>query len=207
METRFWMNCLVDREKALLYVQYCKEHDVYCEQSQDDEFVYIAFYDTETKLKALNKWILKTLYYQEAPSVDKMLNDILEEENGIIESICELNRSLSKAEMKQERLFELWERSNDDMLRPHIELNIAEITVMRKQQQVNDQELSRIRKRLSDCVRHMIYQKDFENSKYFKPVKREDITSEEAKELFIKANEKRKRSRRGVKYRKMSHSE
>ena len=63
METRFWMNCLVDREKALLYAQYCKEHDIYCEQSQDDEFVHIAFYDTEVKLKALNKWILKTLYY------------------------------------------------------------------------------------------------------------------------------------------------
>lgn len=139
--------------------------------------------------------------------MDKMLMDILEEESSIIESICELNRSLSKAEMKQERMFELWERSDDDMLRPHIELNIAEITVMRKQQQVNDQDLSRIRKRLSDCVRHMVYQKDFGESKYLKPVKREDITLEEAKELIVKANEKRRRSRRGVKYRKMGHSE
>lgn len=130
-------------------------------------------------------------------SVYKILNDILEEENGIIESICELNRSLSKAEMKQERLFELWERSDDDMLRPHIELNIAEITVMRKQQQVNDQELSRIRKRLSDCVRHMIYQNDFENGNYLKPIKREDITLEETKELLVKANEKRRRPKRG----------
>jgi hypothetical protein len=109
--------------------------------------------------------------------------------------------------MKQERMFELWERSDDDLLRPHIELNIAEITVMRKQQQVNDQDLSRIRKRLSDCVRHMIYQNDFENGNYLKPVKREDITLEEAKELLVKANEKRRRSRRGAKYRKMGHSE
>ncbi len=146
--------------------------------------------------------------------MDKMLIDILEEESSIIESICELNRLISKAEMKQERLYELWERSDDDKLRPHIELNIAEITVMRKQQQVHDQELSRIRKRLSDCVRHIIYQNDFEKSKYIKPVKREDITLEEAKELFVKANEKRRRGRKGgttrkgrAKYKKMSHSE
>lgn len=131
-----------------------------------------------------------------------MLIDILEEESSIIESICELNRLLSKAEMKQERLYELWERSDDDMLRPHIELNVAEITVMRKQQQVNDQELARIRKRLSDCVRHMVYQKDFEKSKYMKPVKREDITLEEAKELLVKANEKRRRATKGGKTRK-----
>lgn len=134
--------------------------------------------------------------------MDKMLIDILEEESSIIDSICELNRLLSKAEMKQERLFELWERSDDDMLRPHIELNVAEITVMRKQQQVNDQELARIRKRLSDCVRHMVYQKDFEESKYIKPIKREDITLEEAKELLVNANEKRRRATKGGKTRK-----
>jgi hypothetical protein len=104
--------------------------------------------------------------------------------------------------MKQERLYELWERSDDDMLRPHIELNVAEITVMRKQQQVNDQELARIRKRLSDCVRHMVYQKDFEKSKYIQPVRREDIMLEEAKELLVKANDKRKRAGRGGKTRK-----
>ena len=146
--------------------------------------------------------------------MDKELKNILEEESNIIESICELNRRISKAEMNQERLFELWERSNDDKFRPHIELNVAEITVMRKQQQVNDQELSRIRKRLSECVRHMIYQNDFNNGNYLKPVKREDITLEEAKELLVKANEKRRRPKRGgvtrkgrVKYKKMSHSE
>lgn len=127
----------------------------------------------------------------------KELINILEEENSIIESICELNRLLSKAEMKQERMFELWERSDDDMLRPHIELNIAEITVMKKQQQVNDQDLSRIRKRLSDCVRYMVYQNDFENGNYLKPIKREDITLEQAKELLVKANEKRRRPKRG----------
>lgn len=129
--------------------------------------------------------------------MDKELKNILEEESNIIESICELNRRISKAEMNQERMFELWERSDDDKIRPHVELNIAELTVMRKQQQINDQELARIRKRLSDCVRHMIYQNDFENGNYLKPVKREDITLEEAKELLVKANEKRRRPKRG----------
>lgn len=126
--------------------------------------------------------------------MDKELKSILEEESNIIESICELNRRISKAEMNQERLFELWERSNDDKFRPHIELNVAEITVMRKQQQINDQELSRIRKRLSDCVRIML---DPKGPVYFSPIKRTDITEEEAVKMAIKANEKRRRPKRG----------
>ncbi len=123
--------------------------------------------------------------------------EILEEESSIINSICELNRAISKAEMKQERMYELWERSDGNMLRPHIELNVAELTVMRKQQQVHDQDLSRIRKRLSDCVRIIIAERDFGGREYLTPVKREDITLEQAKELLVKANEKRRRPKRG----------
>ena len=126
--------------------------------------------------------------------MDKELKSILDEENSIIDSICELNRRISKAEMKQERMFELWERSDDNRMRPHVELNIAELTVMRKQQQINDQELARIRKRLSDCVRIMLDQK---SPVYLPPIKREDITPEQAKDMLVKANEKRRRPKRG----------
>jgi hypothetical protein len=61
METRFWMNCLVDSEIAAMYIHYCKENEINFETSSDGPLVYISFYDTETKLKDLNKWILKTL--------------------------------------------------------------------------------------------------------------------------------------------------
>jgi hypothetical protein len=63
MKVKFWRSCLVDREKADLYMHYCKENEIYFAPSQDGELVYISFYDTETKLKELNNWILKTFKY------------------------------------------------------------------------------------------------------------------------------------------------
>jgi hypothetical protein len=61
MKVLFDRCCLLDPETAALYIHYCKENEINFEASSDGPLVYISFYDTETKLKALNKWILKTL--------------------------------------------------------------------------------------------------------------------------------------------------
>lgn len=66
MTVRFFRNCLIDRETATLYKQYCDEHDFGYEASEDGSLVYFSVFETKENLESLNKWILKMLYCQEA---------------------------------------------------------------------------------------------------------------------------------------------
>ncbi len=63
MKVRFFRNCLIERETAELYKQYCEENGLEYEASEDGSLVYFSVYETRENLEALNKWILKTLYY------------------------------------------------------------------------------------------------------------------------------------------------
>lgn len=124
--------------------------------------------------------------------MDKRLRDILEEEQIQVNERAELDRRVELAETKLQKLYLLLEQGDDELL-PFIERRREEIAGMKEMQIEYQQELNGIRKQISDCVRDML---DVKNFKYLPPIKRKDITEEEAIEMLIKANEKRKNRRR-----------
>lgn len=63
MKIKFFQTCRVSPETAGLYIYYCNENDIHFEAVPDGPSVCITFYETQENLEALNKWILKTLYY------------------------------------------------------------------------------------------------------------------------------------------------
>lgn len=125
--------------------------------------------------------------------MEKIIIDILEEEQDQINELMELNRRTAAAEAKLDRIFMLLENGDDDLM-PFVERTKEEIVGMKEMQIEYHQELQRIHGRLTHHINKLTGQKEIE---YFTPVKPTDITLEEAKKMIAEGNEKRKRARKG----------
>lgn len=68
MRTIFYRTCLVDGRIADLYIHYLKTQELehFAEQNPETGQAYIEVCGTQEDLDLFKRWILKTLYNQEA---------------------------------------------------------------------------------------------------------------------------------------------
>ena len=68
MKVMLYHTCLLDESLADLYIHYCETHDIKHVISCNSEHkqVHLELWGTQEELGLLKRWILRTLYYQEA---------------------------------------------------------------------------------------------------------------------------------------------
>lgn len=66
MEIKRYQTCRIDNARAGLYLHYCETHGILFDAEHHDDYVDIKIYGLQDDVMRFEKWIMKTLYNQEA---------------------------------------------------------------------------------------------------------------------------------------------
>jgi hypothetical protein len=115
--------------------------------------------------------------------VEKILIDILAEEKELLKSIEETDRRINRAVTKLEYVIDTCMETDYDLL-TYINNIREELKLLRLKQAEQNNDLHRAHKRIAECARYLVEDKQAETEIYLQPIKRTDITVGEAVKIL-----------------------
>ena len=126
--------------------------------------------------------------------MEKILIDILAEEKELLASIEETNRLINRSVTKLEYVIDTCMQKDYDLL-TYINNIKGDIASLRLKQAEQNNDLHRAHKRIAECARYLIEDKQTKQIEYLAPTKREDITLEEAVKILKNGQVKIRKNR------------
>lgn len=126
--------------------------------------------------------------------MEKILIDILAEEKELLTSIEETNRLINRSVTKLEYVIDTCMQKDYDLL-TYINNIREELKSLRLKQAEQNNDLHRAHKRIAECARYLVEDKQTKRIEYLEPIKRKDITLEEAVKILKNGQVKIRKNR------------